>query len=436
MKILHAPASKSYSHRYLLCAAMSAGKSVLHNLLYADDSMATMGCLDTLGVKYKEYGKGSIEIDGLGGRVATSLENPFFVRDSATLSRVLPFLLSTQKGEFCIQSGEQLSNRSHKELPYLLKQINADITFLLKENVPPFQIKAHGICTEYIECKEISSSQYISGLLMSAPLLSRGLCVRMNIKKVASFPYIVMTLMTLQDFSIPFTIKNENSGRYISLEDVWNMSKEGRYSEDISIHIKASQYNANEYTIPSDWSNISYIIAIALLGKEKIRIKGSILKSYQGDSDFVKIVRTMGGNIEEEKDSIIVSPSKLRARDIDMHNYPDIVPTLAILFAFSEGKSTISSIGTLRSKETDRISAISNVLSALGVYVEEGEDYIRIEGSSKIVGGKRISTYNDHRIAMACGIIKAIGIDIEIENMDCVNKSYPAFWKDIGKEER
>jgi 3-phosphoshikimate 1-carboxyvinyltransferase len=198
-----------------------------------------------------------------------------------------------------------------------------------------------------------------------------------------------------------------------------------------SFFIKAGQrYVPQKYRIEGDASNASYFFSAAAITRGRVRVENFCSTSIQGDVGFPNILQKMGCDIIRNEDWIEVQGRELQGIEIDMNTMPDLVPTLAVTAAFARGKTVIHNIGPLRLKESDRIHALALELNKMGIQVKEGEDWLEIEGGN--VHGTEIETYNDHRLAMSFAIAGLVIPGVKIKGEQCVDKSFPDFWRTFG----
>jgi 3-phosphoshikimate 1-carboxyvinyltransferase len=199
-----------------------------------------------------------------------------------------------------------------------------------------------------------------------------------------------------------------------------------------SFHVKAGQrYLPRTYSVEGDASNASYFFSAAAVTGGTVRVENFPPASLQGDSAFLPILEKMGCEVTRSDGWAQVRGGDLRGIEIDMKAMPDLVPTLAVTAAFARGKTVIRDIGHLRFKESDRIAALAAELSRLGVRVEEGRDWIAVEGGK--LHGTEIETYNDHRLAMSFSIAGLALPGVKIKGERCVDKSFPDFWETLKK---
>ena len=254
------------------------------------------------------------------------------------------------------------------------------------------------------------SSQFISGLLFATPLLSKHSQILVE-GPLESAPYVDMTIRTLRAFGIK--LRKTEVGFFIP---------------------GGQRYTAPEtYQVEGDWSNACFFLAAGAILDGGVRVTGLKMDSLQGDKAILKILDKMGAIINVEEDAVSVTAGRLEGTEIDASQIPDMVPILAVLASAAKGITTIYGAGRLRIKESDRLCAITQVLTALGGGVRELPDGLMMQGVGRLKGGT-IDAHNDHRIAMMAAIASLISDEkVIIKGADAVNKSFPTFF-DVLKE--
>ncbi len=387
-------ASKSLSHRYLIAAALSEGTSTLHNLMDSDDITATVEALTTLGAR--------INLPVVKGPL--NITEPVTINAKAsgsTLRFLIPVAL--RHNQPVLFKGEhRLPERPLDVYEQLFSQSN--VVFKRPKNAW-LPLSTQGpLQGGRFSVRGDVSSQFISGLMFAAPLLDDDTTIEIT-NRFESKSYVDLTVNTLKDFGIEVTEKHKG------------------------YHIKGSQaYNPVNKTIEGDYSQAAFFIVAGLFNDKPIKIKGLAPKSAQGDAKVLDIVKTMGGRVFFEGETLVVEPSKTQGTDIDLQDIPDLGPILMLLAAFSEGKSTFVNVERLRLKESDRVAAASKMLSALNVEHTVEQNRVTITGKPHHEGDVRLDPYDDHRMAMSA-IIASLKVRGTITLLDetCINKSYPTF---------
>ena len=402
--VIKAPSSKSYTHRALLLAALADGESTLVDPLRSEDTGMTTRGLERLGIPILWEGN-SIRVSGGGGRLEGRGER-IDVGNSGTSMRFLTALAALKKGQTVLDGDDRMRVRPMGGLLESLEDLGAEARSKRGDDCPPVIIESQGLRGGRTKVRSHESSQYLSGLLMIAPYA----CVDVHLSvegTLVSRPYIDITLSVMSAFGV-------------------GVSREGNHS----FFIRAGQrYLARDYRIEGDASNASYFLSAAAITKGRVRVGNFPSSSIQGDAGFLEILETMGCQVARGKGWIEVQGKRLRGIEIDMNAVPDLVPALAVTAAFAKGKTIIRRIGHLRLKESDRIKALAGELAKMGIRVEEGEDWLSIEGGEP--HGAEIETYDDHRLAMSFAIAGLAVSGIRIRNESCVNKSFPAFWEKL-----
>lgn len=399
------PGSKSITNRATLMAALANGTSTLTNVLHSDDTRVMKEALQDMGVHIEEKGT-TLTIQGRP--VFTAPTHPLDLGNAGTAVRFLTAILSHQPFTSFIQGDARMRERPIEDLVEALRQLGATID--CPTGCPPLTIHGHPLTEDKVYIVAEHSSQYLSALLILAPLLPNGLTL-IPIGELTSKPYLDITL----DLMNKFFIQTER-------ED---------YDQ---FHIASQSYRPTNLIIEADASSASYFFgAAAILGKS-ITIQHLRRDTLQPDIHLLTHLERMGCTVEENDDGITVTgPTRLQPLGtLDANDFPDGAMTLAVVSAFAKGATEIRGLHTLRIKESDRLSALSNELKKINAAVEELPEGLRILGNPDILKGAAVSTYNDHRMAMCFGMAQLKLPTITIENPRCVEKTYPTFWEDLA----
>lgn len=407
--------SKSITNRALPLAAMAEGKSTLTGVLFADDTLRMIEALQKLGftLAVDKPGK-SISIEGLGGKIPNASAE-LFCGNSGTTIRFLAALCAAGDGRYVLDGVERMRQRPIGELVEALGAIGASADYTGQPGYPPVRVGG-GISGGTCRFAASQSSQYISAILMAAPLARNAVNVEL-IGPVTSEPYVRMTLSMMQQFGI--TCRTSRCADNSPANRV--------------IHIPhGSGYKARPYAIEPDASNASYFLAAAAICPgAHVTIHGLGRDSLQGDVLFADLLRQMGANMMMEVDTIHLGGGRnLTGITVNMNGIPDMVQTLAVVALFAQGRTRIVNVGNLRVKETDRLAALEKELTKLGAVVSTTVDSIVIDPPAK-PHGARICTYDDHRMAMAFAVAGTRIPGVEIENPLCAAKTYPEFFQDF-----
>lgn len=328
--------------------------------------------------------------------------------------RFLTAYFSIQEGrEVTLTGSERMKERPIGILVEALRILGAEISYLEKEGFPPLKIKGKKIEKDFVELSANVSSQFITALMLIAPKLPNGLNIQLN-GKTTSLPYLEMSLSILNKLGI----KAEKRDNQIKIE-----------------HNSAIKNQV--FLVESDWSSASYYYSIVALSKNaSLRLNSFFENSLQGDSELVNIykeyfgveTRFAKGQIQLTKNPDFVP----KLFSLNLNATPDIAQTLAVSCAGLKLKAKFSGLETLKVKETDRLTALQNELKKLGVKTLITESSLEIIDFFETNQIPTIKTYHDHRMAMSFAPFALIQ-NIEIENPEVVEKSYPDFWKDLAE---
>lgn len=405
------PGSKSITNRVLLMAALGCGVTKLIDPLRSEDTDQMINALIKLGVSVKEVNddKNIIEIKGVEHNFPNKNTN-LFLGNSGTTFRPLAAVLSMMRGDYYLSGIDRMHERPIKDLVDALEQMGSSIRYEKDHGYPPITINNSSIeISEPIQIKGDISSQYLTALLIAGPISNNEFNIEV-IGDLISKPYIDITLKLLTKFNIFYSNDNWR---------LFSLKKDSVYRNPTKIFVEG------------DASSASYFFAAASLAGS-IEIKGINKDSIQGDLKFLDIISKMGAKIEYKPDSIQVSKAtNLKGLEIDCIEIPDAAMTLAIMAVFADKPTKLKNIGSWRVKETDRILAMDNELTKMGVEVSTTHDSITIFPQKQLNNNISIETYNDHRIAMCFSLFCLKNLNITIQDPNCVNKTYPDYFKDL-----
>lgn len=418
------PASKSYAHRLLICAALSGSECRLACDGISRDIQATADCLRGLGASVDIRPDGTIIIcptDACNGCASEghtghmigtedrAADDTNMIREicelncgesGSTLRFLLPIAAALGRASAFIMA-EGLARRPMDELVKVLsthgvKIVKQGVRLTCEGQLTPGEFSIPGNV----------SSQYISGLLFALPLLGGDSVLKVT-GDIESRAYITMTEETIRSAGIVFDKK----------DDVYYISGNQRY------HL------AETAKVEQDWSNAAFFLCMGALSEQGITIGELPLESSQGDREILEILRGFGADIVTEGSAVTVRRKCLTGQTVDASAIPDLVPTVSALAACAEGTTRIVNAGRLRIKESDRLSTTFAMLAALGADITELPDGLVIHGKKSLAGGT-VDAANDHRIAMAAAVAAcACESEVVVLGAECVAKSYPDFWK-------
>lgn len=373
--------SKSESNRALLIKTLGGDKAKLFNLSSARDTQTMTALLAS----------DNYELN---------------VLDAGTVMRFMTAYLATGNQKRKITGTPRMCERPIKILVEALNELGASVTYEKNEGFPPLLFEPFGkqIASKLTIPGNISS-QYISALLMIAPTLPNGLTIELE-GEIYSRPYIEMTLNLMAHFGVVGTFESN------------------------TIHVPNASYQANDYTIESDWSGASYWFSLAALATDaNISLTGLREKSNQGDSAIVEIMEGLGVNTEFKGDEVILSKGKLKDHlVIDFKSCPDLAQTVFPCAAVLGVSLEMTGLESLRIKETDRTAAMATELAKIGAKLEETQPGVwSLTPAEKLPDHVTFDTYDDHRMAMALAPL-CMKMDVTVLEPEVVVKSYPEYW--------
>lgn len=425
---ISAPSSKSLSHRALICAALARGESLLEGVLDSQDLTRTADCLRLLGA-IVEPRDGKLFVQGIDGRETAATDEPVSMNmgESGTTCRLMTAVVTAIPGIYRVHGEGRLHDRPIGHLTDALVLQGVRVTFEDKVGYPPLVMSSPGLPGGEVTINLEQSSQYLSGLLLAAPLAAAPTVVRLIGQSVASWPYVALTLDSMARFGVPVTLERR-------LLDDWEPCTHSEASSsqptDIRLIVHPALYRAGNLHVEGDWSNASYFLAAGAAGQAPVCISGLSQNSAQGDRFMLDILSRMGARLEWQDGTVTVHPSKLHGIDVNMNTCPDIVPTVAALAAFATGETVISGAAHLALKECDRIQGPVTELTKAGVSIEARPDGMIIRGNGGLASQQAdLLTYGDHRMAMSLALLELGGVGVHLDNPACVAKSFPDFWK-------
>ncbi|UOO91262.1 3-phosphoshikimate 1-carboxyvinyltransferase [Vitreoscilla massiliensis] len=408
------PGSKSISNRTLLLAALADNVCVLHDVLDSDDTQRMLEALQVLGVAISSPQAGTHQVQGVTGRFPTT-EAKLFLGNAGTAFRPLTAALAVMQGHYHLSGVARMHERPIGDLVDALRLAGADISYEQNSGYPPLQIapwQDNGV--RRVQVKGNVSSQFLTALLMALPLTGNAYDIEV-VGELISKPYIDITLKLMAQFGVQVAHENHQ---------VFHLPAGVVYHAPATLHVEG------------DASSASYFLAAGLISGQKITVEGVGKNSIQGDVAFVDALVQCGAQVSYGDNSITVwrdAKQAIQAFDFDANHIPDAAMTLAIVAVASGQPCSIRNIESWRVKETDRLSAMTTELRKLGVLVTEGQDYISIHAQAPLKPNVRIDTYDDHRMAMCFSLIALLDTPIIIIEPECVNKTFPTYFKEFAK---
>lgn len=416
---IEAIASKSMAHRLLICAALSPKPTTITCTTSSKDIEATIDCLCALGASIEREGS-QLYVEPLA--LSEAQEGAHALRQAATLDcgesgSTLRFMLPVVAALGCNAKLVGHGRLAERPLSPLYEELIAGGCDLSEQGVFPLEVKGT-LRPGRFELPGNVSSQYISGLLLAAPLLKEPSEVRVS-NPVESKPYINLTISALRSFGVEVRELQETQGSQSYTHYVFNP------------HC-ATFAPCEAISVEGDWSNAAFWFAAGALG-EGISVTNIDLLSKQGDKAILAALAKLGARVSRQGTTASVCQAQGQGTLINAADFPDLVPPLAAVAALTPGHTSITNCARLRLKESDRIETVCAALTALGASITSTQDSIEIDGKDTLVGGC-VDAANDHRIAMMTAIAatKCTG-PVTIKGAECVNKSYPDFFKDYNK---
>lgn len=392
------PPSKSLSHRAIIAASLAKGTSIISNVLFSKDILATISAMRACGAKIEEYDNHLV----IYGSDVQRVEKLIDANESGSTIRFMIPIAMVCDSEMVFTGQNHLVKRPLDTYFEIFDK--QGIKYEREENYLPLKVY-NGLKPGLYEIRGDISSQFITGLLYALPML-KGDSVLKITTNLESKGYVDLTLDILKKFGIE--IINNNYEEFI---------------------IKGNQeYKPCDYKIEGDFSQSAFFLVAGALGAD-INLYAMNKDSHQGDKKIIQDIIDLSGDVRYEYDYLKAYPSNTKGAVIDFAQSPDLGPALTVLAALSEGKSEFINASRLRIKECDRITCMREELEKMGAKIEENPDGMVIYGVNELAGAV-VDSHNDHRVAMAIAMasLKTNG-EIKILNAGSVSKSFPHFWK-------
>jgi len=407
------PGSKSISNRTLLLAALAAGSTTITGLLASDDTLVMLGALHSLGIKWEQVDDHTHIVHGGAGALPVH-EADLFMGNAGTAIRPLTAALAVIGGDYTLHGVSRMHERPIGDLVDALNAVGAQIEYTGEPGFPPLRIRRGHIHADRLSVRGNVSSQFLTALLMAAPLMAREHPVTIDVEgELISKPYIEITLNLMRRFGV--TVE----------QDGW---------QSFSVAPGQQYQSPGAIIVEGDASSASYFLAAGAIGGGPVRVVGVGEDSIQGDVRFADALAAMGATITRGPDWIEASSdAPLTAIDMDFNHIPDAAMTIAVAALYAEGTTVLRNIGSWRVKETDRLSAMATELRKLGATVEEGADWLSVTPPAEIAAAT-IDTYDDHRMAMCFSLASLDGKlrrgnVMRINDPKCVAKTFPTYFE-------
>ncbi len=415
------PGSKSISNRLLLLAALAEGQSRIHDLLDADDTAVMLAALRELGCDWRREADGTVVLQGLGGRFSAPSAD-LFLGNAGTamrpLAAALALVAARDGGDYQLRGVPRMHERPIKDLVDALRGLGCAIDDLGQPGYPPLRL--HGPAALQlgvpvpVRVRGDVSSQFLTALLMTLPLVAAHDIVIEVEGELISKPYIEITLALLARFGVQVA------------RDGW---------QRFTIPAGSRLRSPGELHVEGDASAASYFIALGALAATgaPLRIEGVGSAALQGDVGFAAFAERMGAHVALEPNAITVQRGRwpLAGIEADCVAIPDAAMTLAVMALYADSPTLLTGIGSWRVKETDRIAAMATELRKLGATVDEGPDWIRVQPLAEFRRAA-IHTYDDHRMAMCFSLAALNGrVPVRIQDPACVAKTFPEYFETL-----
>ena len=415
---VRAPSSKSEAHRLLICAAFAPGTTDIDCTTTSADIEATVRCLEALGANITRTRVGFRVRPVPGSSATDNVPEPApdalldCGESGSTLRFLLPVVAALGRGGRLTGSGRL----PERPLSPLYEELVSHGVTLSPQGEMPLSVSGK-LRPGRFELPGNVSSQFVSGLLMAAPLMGAPVEVLVR-EPIESLPYVTMTVDALARF-----------GAEVSEGDA--VSKDGSEARSFVVSAPRGLVSPGTVGVGGDWSNAAFWLAAGALGEKGVAVRGLSDRSAQGDRQVLAALALFGARVLRSPDGAAVEPDHLAGRTIDVRSCPDLVPPLAAVAAVSEGTTRITGAARLRIKESDRLATVSAAICALGGSASIDGDDLVIDGTPRLCGGT-VDAANDHRIAMMAAVLAARCEEpVTIVGAECVAKSYPTFFEDL-----
>jgi len=449
------PGSKSLTNRALICAAFATGQSVLSGALRSEDTQVMINALVSIGVGIEVSDGGrTLVVDGWRAETATQQAKDdqakddqaalkeLYIANSGTSVRFLAAALSALGGQFRLHGVERMHERPIGDLiAAIAPVIDGSVKAVSPNRCPPVEIRSRGWQGLEIGVGGAVSSQYLSGLMMAAPISgiraassenggaanSATEVMQISVQgELVSRPYVEMTAEVMRAFGAEVNLVEQGQDR------------------SLVVAVGRGGYQAASYAIEPDASAASYFWAAAAITGGCVTVEGLSRDAMQGDVGFCRVLEQMGCEVQYGEQSICVNGGQLRGVDVEMNHISDTVQSLAVVALFAKGATRVRGVAHNRFKETDRIGDLACELRKLGAEIEEHEDGLTIhpvsmapignphhgepkEDDSEVV----LETYHDHRMAMSLSLVGLRLARVRILDPACTGKTYPEFFADL-----
>ncbi|MED7819341.1 MULTISPECIES: 3-phosphoshikimate 1-carboxyvinyltransferase [unclassified Francisella] len=397
--------SKSISNRSLIIAAMASGETNFENLPNSTDVLACVAALKELGcsIEHNQDNK-TLNIRGCNGEFQNK-NAKIFCNESGTLTRfIIPMCAVQGSGDYYVYAKQRMMERPLADQLKPLEELGMKAVYHEKSHAMPMTINANSLEGGSIEVDGKKSSQFASGLLMAAPFMQQGL--ELNSITDHKQPYLDMTVKVMAEFGADVNVDG----------NIYNAKK-------------SNYISPGKYIVEPDVSTASYFWAFAAITDSTIKVMNVTKNSKQGDIKFLEVLEMIGCNVKYHDDGIeVTGTQELKGVNINMRNFSDTFMTLAAIACFANSDTHISGLSHTRGQESDRVSAMAEGLTRLGMYIETTQDSILISPSRSKFQPAEVDSYNDHRIAMSLALLGLRNEGVIVNNAEAVSKTCPDYF--------
>ena len=402
--VVNVPGSKSVANRALVCALLAEGESRLAGVPDGDDTTVIVEALNAT----QRISRDGDELVVRGDR-RPSLPGIVDAKLAGTSSRFLTAVAALLGTTTVIDGDEPLRGRPMGDLHQALIDLGAHVEWLGDRDHLPVAVSHGKLRGGSISIRGDVSSQFISALMLIAPLLQGGLTLNI-VGDLVSRSYVEMTAAVMRSFGVEVHVSEQE------------------------VRVPEGSYFPQDYRVEPDFSSAAFPLMTPVLTPCSVRIPGLAKGILQGDSAVLEILRSVGCSVSVLGDDIVVERSEgsqLRAIDVSMTDCSDLVPAVAVALSAVEGESRITGVGFIRHKESDRLGDLATEMVKCGASVEVDADGLTIRGES-VFRSSVVKTHHDHRLAMALSLYALRGIEVVVEDADVVTKSWPSYFDDMA----
>ncbi len=403
--VVRVPGSKSVANRALVCALLAEGVSVVAGVPDGDDATVIVDVLRQLGRVVVEP-DGALRITGGGGIALPGIVD---AKLAGTSSRFLTALAALSQSSTVIDGDEPLRQRPMADLHDALVGLGASVDPLGQPGHLPVAVSRGSLTGGSVAIRGDVSSQFISALMLVAPVLPGGLVIEVS-GELVSRSYVEMTAAVMRDFGAAVTVG------------------------DALIVVEQGAYTAREYSVEPDFSSAAFPLVVPVLVPGRVRVPGLARGRLQGDSEILRILSRIGCTVSETGDDIVVERTashRTSPVDLVMTDCSDLVPAVAVALSAVDGVSRISGVGFIKKKESDRLDDLAAEMRRCGVLVEADDDGLTISGFER-VGECAVDTHHDHRLAMALALMALVNDSVRVRDHEVVTKSWPSYFDDMA----